>query len=128
MNKIRFLAICAATLILIPSFGLADDDGTDVVTLIGLDANKNPVSQAIPSATYRRTMAKSFATIQDSLLPVLNHPNPSQANGSGNIQLNSVGVNIGIGVQVGLGPLINTTLTSMFSMIFSDSTNPIFPD
>ena len=102
-------------------------DNSDYVVAVTQDANPT----LVPLKTYQSTLLTALSSVQDSLLPTLNGLQPAiqtQERTQNQLQLQTVGVGLGLSFNVGLGPLVSTTLTPHLRIIFSNNIIPTYPD
>ena len=90
--------------------------------VVGNNDDGSAIEQTIPSGEYSTELAASTSTVADSLQSALT----SQINVT-NWKLTSVVVGVGIGAQVGIGPIISVKASPRFRMVFSRNSNPVIP-
>jgi hypothetical protein len=100
------LSACAAYAAEIPIVGL-DDEGNEVTYLQSEDA-------------YVARMRAAATAVGESIVPSLESL-PARW------MLRTTVVGIGVGVQVGVGPVIQLKATPRFRLVYSNSKDPVIP-
>ncbi len=95
------------------------------LVVMQLDASGHAVAHAVPAPLYQKTLATALAGVNDSVLPVLEKREP--VSGPAMI-LNAIGIGLGLSAQIGLGPLLNLTISPQLRLIYTDSKNPVYPN
>lgn len=113
---------------LLPGVDRAQEPSEDQIIVIGLDAMKRSTPHAIPASLYRKTIVTGVSAFNEAMEPVLKKRDSSQAQTASEWKLNSIGVGLGMSAQIGLGPLLNLTVSPQLRLIFSDSKNPVYPN
>lgn len=123
------------------SFGDTSDFGThgDVqasMTIVGMDQDRSSVVKTVPRVAFQESLGAALTAIHQSILPTLNQTfegsstlSCSQTATEGSEwSLRTVGVGVGMSAKVGLGPIWNVSLAPRVRLIFTNSTNPVYPD
>ena len=108
--------------------GKAKPKARSKVVMVGLNQAKQSVVSVVPYREYRGILATALQSVNDSVTPVLEKNAATEKTDAPGWHMNSIGVGLGLSAQVGIGPLLNLTITPQLRLIFSDSTTPIYPN
>lgn len=104
----------------------ADDEGLNIA-VIGLDKAGRQVVQVVPTAMYTKSMTAAFSAVHRSMLPVLaERAEPPRERIIW--RLRTLAVGLGLSGVIGLGPIISATVAAKLRLVFTNSSNPTFPD
>jgi len=92
------------------------------IPVIGWDKDGNPVQFLIPETEYRKRMTALASTLRDSAIPVLN-----RTENSGQWDLRSISLGIGLNTEISLGDLYRIGAFPRFRLIFSKSPSDSLP-
>jgi hypothetical protein len=104
------------------------------IALVGVDGDKKSVVKNVALDGFQQSLGAALSAVQDSILPSLDqktnfggtcsaeYPQPLQWS------MRTVGVGVGMSAQVGAGPIWNITVTPHIRLIYTNSTNPVYPD
>jgi hypothetical protein len=124
MIKSSLFMICLFPLAII---SLARKGPEERMVVIGMNSMHESMAQSVPLPVYRKSLTTALSSVHDSIIPVLEKKSDPQTSGVG-WHLNSVGVGLGLGEQLGLGPLLFVTFAQQLRLVFSNSTKPIYPN
>jgi hypothetical protein len=92
------------------------------IPLVGLDDDGRPIEVKIKGKDYTEQMEAVMATVSDSVLPALASRGAARA-----WALKTVVVGIGVGFEVGLGPIIKLKATPRFRLAFAKDVDVVLP-
>lgn len=109
------------------------DDSSGVPSIIlvsaeeGGSGSRTSVIKQLPLEGYQDSLGTALSSVQDSILPALTLSTPATSV-QPSWSMRTVGVGVGLSAQVGLGPIWNMTVTPHVRLIFTNSSNPVYPD
>jgi hypothetical protein len=80
----------------------------------------------LPRGTYSRVVGAAVAAVHDSVLPELGCSDTS-AQGSAHWKLHTVIVGVGIGAELGLGPIFSIQAKPRIRLLYTRADAPVFP-
>ncbi len=95
-------------------------NATEVVPVVAVNDAGEVVEFAMEKPTYIAQMKATTEAVNDSVLPSLT----SKASPW---MLRTVVVGLGLGIEIGLGPVIQLKGTHRFRLVYSNSIDPVVP-
>ena len=126
----KFILLTLAFLSLVPHISHAatnDEEVAQEVPIVGMDKNHQAFVKFIPIKNFKSNIRTIAGSIHDSVLVALKNHNDEAAN-SPSWELQTIGVGVGVNAQIGLGPIWSVNITPRLRLIYSNSTNPVYPN
>jgi len=100
------------------------------ITVIGLNTLRQTVTQEVPADLYASVLNSAITSVHDSILPALEAQASGSrfADGGKTWQLRTIGVGVGLTGEIGLGPIISLSLSPRLRLVFTNSTDPAYPE
>lgn len=92
------------------------------IPILGLDDAGNPVEVKLTAQEYAERLQASMLTVQDSTAAALASRAPTPG-----WMLRTAIVGVGVGVEVGVGPIWKIKAIPRFRLAFSNSKDPVLP-
>jgi hypothetical protein len=97
------------------------------IPIVGIDKNRQPFLKNVPSQEYQSRLAAMILGADSNIQPALARQTCPLPKKSGWL-LRTVAIGIGAGVEAGLGPIIHASAKTRIRLVYTNSTNPVFPD
>jgi hypothetical protein len=107
---------------------LSADEGSREIVVMGLNATEHGTGKKVSLAAYHTALSSALTAVHDSILPSLQESSRIPPALRKTLDLRVVAVGVGLTGEVGLGPLFNIDVRPRIRLIFTNSTNPIYPD
>ncbi len=96
------------------------------INIVGLDSNGRPTAMEISPGNFSQTIATVVTSVQSSIEPALVlHEDAAPVSP---YELRTVSVGTTISGSLGLGPIWSIGGIARLRLVFSNSTNPVYPD
>lgn len=109
--------------------GVGRERQPEKVAVIGINTLGQAVTHEVPVDVYTEVLATAVSSVQGAIIPALRSAEGQRSLSSQKSwQLRTVGVGVGLSGQIGMGPIINVTLSSQLRLVFTNSTEPTYPE
>ena len=126
----KFVILTLAFIALPPHISTVAANEAEViqnVPIVGMDQNHQSFVKFVPIKTFKFNIRAIAGSIHNSVLVALKSHNQEAVN-KPSWELQTIGVGVGVNAQIGLGPIWNVNITPRLRLIYSNSTNPIYPN